>query len=366
MTNHQTRIQKKSPMRNIQVLILRIRDWVFFRYSGLGIEYSFLMFCFVFLMCVSFISSVSAQALPAPVSLVASPSVPSPGEKVTVTAVTPSFDRHTARFDWVVDGRARPDLSGSGKNTLELTAGNVGSSQRIAVSVSRKSAAAGLGGGEAALTIRVADLTLTYIAETFVPKWYRGKALPVSDSVVGVVAIPEFVVDGKRIPAERLIYRWGLDDEHHALSGIGEQVFRIRTSDLPGTSHEVKVRVEDEAGKIKKEGTFYVVPHKPRLAIYNSTPLGGVEFRTSQIFTSGRGLFDFIAEPFFFPVASRKELQWQWDVGGQPTAGNADTQYIITVDTAQYSAGALSVTASARKPDSFLSAASAALTLFLQ
>lgn len=308
----------------------------------------------------------NAQALPAPVSLVASPSTPSPGEQVTVAAVTPSFDRLTAHFAWVVDGRARPDLSGTGKNTLTLTAGNVGSSQRIAVSVSRRSAAVGVSGGEAVLVIRPADLTLTFVAETFVPKWYKGKALPASDGVVGVIAIPEFVVDGRRIPADRLIYRWGLDDEKNALSGIGEQVFRVRASDLPGTSHEIKVRVEDEEGKVKKEDTFYIVPQKPRVAIYASTPLGGVEPRASPAFAGGRGLFDFVAEPFFFPVVSRKELQWQWDVGGITTAGNADTPHIITVDTAQYSAGALSVTAAARKPDSFLSAASALLTLFLQ
>lgn len=309
---------------------------------------------------------VEAQALPAPVSLVASPATPSPGEKITVTAITPSFDRHTAYFDWTVDGRARPDLSGAGKNSFELTAGNIGSSQRIAVSVSRKSAAAGVAGGDAGLTIRVADLTLTFVAETITPKWYKGKALPVSDAVVGVVAIPEFIVDGRRIAAERLIYRWGLDDEKNALSGIGEQVFRIHTSDLPGTSHEVKVRVEDEDGKIKKEDVFYIVPHKPHLAIYNATPLGGTEFRATQQFTGGRGLFDFIAEPFFFPVTSRGELQWQWQVGGAPTASITDTPAMITVDTAGYSSGVLSISASARLANSFLSSASAILTLFLQ
>lgn len=308
----------------------------------------------------------SGQALPAPVSLVASSASPTPGEQVTITAVTPSFDRLTAYFGWTVDGRARPDLSGTGKHAITLTAGTVGSSQRIAVSVSRRTAAVGVAGGDAVLTIRPADLTLTFVAETFVPKWYKGKALPVSDSVVGVIAIPDIVVDGRRVPPDRLIYRWGLDDETNALSGVGEQVFRVRASDLPGTSHEVKVRVEDEEGKVKKEGTFYIVPHQPRIVIYASTPLGGTEPRASQAFAGSRGLFDFIAEPFFFPIASRKDLQWQWEVAGEPAGLTPDTPYMITVDASQYSAGALSVTASARKPGSFLSGASALLTLFLQ
>ncbi|OHA13062.1 MAG: hypothetical protein A3J10_04140 [Candidatus Sungbacteria bacterium RIFCSPLOWO2_02_FULL_54_10] len=310
--------------------------------------------------------TAGAQALPAPVSLIASPPAPSPGEKITVTAATPSFDRHTAYFSWTIDGRHRPDLSGAGKGTIELTAGNIGSSQRVAVSVSRKSAAAGLAGGEAALTIRVVDLTLTYVAETLVPVWYRGKALPVPDAVVGVVAIPEFVIDGRRIPPERLIYRWGLDDEQNALSGIGEQVFRVRTSDLPGTSHEVKVRVEDEDGKVRREGIFYIVPYAPVLTIYSSSPLGGVEFRTAQRFTGGRGLFDFLAEPFFFPVAARRDLVWQWQIDGQPFAGNTGAPHLITIDTGGYPQGPLSVTASAHIPNSFLSRASAILAFFLQ
>ncbi len=286
---------------------------------------------------------------------------------MTVTAATPSFDRLTAQFRWTVDGKARPDLSGAGKNSFQLTAGNVGSSQRVSVSVSRASAAAGVAGGDASLTIRVADLTLTYIAETFVPKWYRGKALPVSDSVVGVVALPEVVVDGRRVPPERLIYRWGLDDEKNALSGIGEQVFRIRTSDLPGTSHEIKVRVEDPEGKIRKEGIFYVVPSKPRLAIYGATPLGGVEFRAANGLTAAaQGLFDFAAEPFFFPVSSRRDLTWQWSIGGATAGGNPETPALITVNASDYTPGALSVAASAQAPGTFLSTASALLTFFLR
>ena len=310
--------------------------------------------------------SAEAQALPAPVSIVASPPAPSPGEAVAVTAATPSFDRHTAYFTWVVDGRQRPDLSGTGKNSIELTAGNVGSSQRVAVSVSRKNGGTGVAGGEAVLTIRVADLTLTYTAETWTPVWYRGKALPVPDATIGIIAIPDFVVDGRRIPPERLIYRWGLDDEHNALSGIGEQVFRIRASDMPGTSHEVKVRVEDEDGKVRKEGVFYVVPHTPRLVIYNSSPLGGIEFRTAERFSGGRGLFDFVAEPFFFPVAGRNDLAWEWQVDGRPFAANAGTPHIITVDTGGYPEGQLSVTAGVQIPGSFLSRASAILAFFLQ
>lgn len=310
---------------------------------------------------------VSAQLLPAPVSMVVSPPAPSPGDTVTVAAVTPSFDSHTAYFSWTVDGRARADLSGTGKNTITLIAGNVGSTQRAAVSVSRKTAGTGVTGGDASITIRPAGLILTYVAETFVPRWYRGKALPVSGSIVEVIALPDVVVDGTRVPAERLMYRWGLDDERNVLTGIGEQVLRVQTSDMAGTSHEVKVRVEDEAGKVKKEGVFYIVPATPLVAIYNSSPLGGVEFRTSQNFTGTKGLFDFIAEPFFFPVPSRAELAWRWNVGGAAFAGNAGTPHIITVDTGQYPEGPLSIGASAEKSGQlFLSTASALLTFFLR
>lgn len=305
-----------------------------------------------------------AQFIPEPVSLVAVPLSPSPGETVVIEASTPTFDQNSAFFSWTVDGRTRPELSGQGKNRIELTAGQIGSSLRVSVEASAAQGA----GGNASLTLRVSDLALTWFAETYVPKWYKGKALPTQGSVVSIVAVPRFLIGGREVSPQNLIYRWGLDDEDRALSGVGAEVFQIRASDAPKTSHQIRVRIEDTAGQIIKEGEIFIVPKRPRLAIYPATPLGGIEFRSSPTFylTPARGIIDFQAEPFFFPVKSRKELPYQWSVGGVEAKGTPGEEHGVSLNTGDSPVPLLPLSVAVSIPDSVISTVSKTLTLFLQ
>lgn len=273
---------------------------------------------------------VGAQTLPAALSLSSTPSSPSPGKSFTVHANTPSTDPNTAFFNWIVEGKARKDLSGFGKKEINLTAGTVGSLTRVSVSVSQ----GGKPLGSSSLSVRSADLALTWAAETLVPKWYQGKALPSPGSVVNIIAVPQIVI-GSAIAPRDLIYRWGLDDEENVLVGVGEDILSIKTSDFPRSSHRITVAVEDVGRSVKKTGEIFINTVSPRLVIYASTPLGGVEPRLAHSFfnTELRGLIDFIAEPFFFPVKSRKELSFRWSVAGNETAGTPENPQVLTVDT---------------------------------
>ncbi len=305
-----------------------------------------------------------AQFIPEPVSLVASPLSPSPGEAVTVTASTPTFDRNSAFFSWTVNSKQRLEFSGQGKNEIQLTAGEIGSVLQVRVEVDGPQGM----GGTASVALRVTDLALTWSAETYIPKWYQGKALPTPGAVVNIVAIPRFVVGGREIPPQSLVYRWGLDDEERALTGVGAQVFQIRTSDLPKTSHQIKVTIEDSTRQITKEGEMFIIPTNPRLAIYPSTPLGGIEFRSSPLFlpTTARGIIDFQAEPFFFAIKSRKELPYQWSIGGSEGKGNSGEEYKLSLNTGDSPVPVLPVSINVNLVNSVLSAVSKTLTLFLQ
>ena len=278
-----------------------------------------------------------AQILPSAVSITSSPSSPSPGQKFTVTAGTPSTDKNTTTFTWTVDGKRRADLSGMGKNSFELTAGEVGSLTRVSVTATQ----AGKPIGASALNIRVSDLSLVWVAETLVPQWYKGKALPSPGSIVSVAAIPQIMVGGKTISPKNLIYQWGLDDEEKTRVGVGEDIFRIKTSDLPRSLHHVTLTVEDTGRTVKKSGEIFIEPLAPRLVIYHSTPLGGVDPRSAQsfFFIKLRGLVDFVAEPFFFPVKSRNELSFRWSVAGLDATGAPENPHVLTLDTSQRQPG---------------------------
>lgn len=318
----------------------------------------------LFILAASAAFVARAQLLPDPVSLVATPSSPSPRETVLIEASTPTFDRNSAFFSWTVNGNLRPEFSGQGKNQITLTAGEIGSALQVNVEVISPQGV----GGTASLSARVSDLALTWFAETYVPKWYKGKALPTQNSVISIAAIPRFVAGGREIPSQNLIFRWGFDDEDRVLAGAGAEVFQIRTSSVPKTSHHIRVTVEDTAGQITKEGEIFIVPANPRLAIYSSTPLGGIEFRTSPAFylTASRGIIDFQAEPLFFPVKSRKELPYQWSVGGAEGRGAVGEEYNLSLNTGDSPVPIIPLSVTVSIPNSVISAISKTLTLFLQ
>lgn len=307
---------------------------------------------------------VLAQFTPAPLALSSTPQSPSPGETVTIEANTPTLDKDRLFFEWTVDGKNRSDLSGLGKNLIKLAAGTVGSSLRIVVSISGADREI----KPASLVINVSDLSLVWFAETYVPRWYKGKALPTQSSIVRVVAVPKIIIGGAALRPESLIYSWSLDDEENALSGIGEQVFRFKMSDFPKTTQQIEIMVEDSERIIRKKGRILLTATAPEVKIYASSPLGGVEFRSGPFFTftTLRGLLDFVVEPFFFAVSSRKNLSYRWQIASEEVQGTPDNPYLLTVDTTGQVAGTIPISVTVDDANDIIPSALNTLSLILQ
>lgn len=306
-------------------------------------KFCILIFTFLFLS-----PAASAQFLPNAVSLSANPSSPSPGETVTIEAATPTFDRNTAFFSWTINGKARPDLSGIGKNIISLGAGKLGASLNITVNVSRENGP----GGQAFLAIPIADIALTWFSETYVPKWYRGKALPIENSIISVIAIPSFIVGESRIPAKNLIYQWSLDDEINALSGVGQDVFRIKTSSFPKQTYHINLIIEDRNKRVRKEKDLFLTTYAPQTVVYPYSPLGGIESRQGigYIFSKKQGLVDFIAETFNLPITSPKDLQYNWKVKNAAVIGSPENPQLLTLDTLNETESKIPLAVTTRDP----------------
>lgn len=318
----------------------------------------------LFLVAVMTGNFVSAQVVPDPISLSANPASPAPRSQVKIRASTPTFDKNTAIFEWTIDGKSRSDLSGLGKDVITLPTGDVGSSIRASVSVIRQD---GGEGGELSLTVYVSDLSLTWLSETYVPKWYKGKALPAQNAVVNVIAIPQISVGGSSIAPENLSYTWSLDDEEDAVSGIGKQTFRIRVSDLPGTTHDVRVVIQDQQKRIKKEGRIFITPSNARAAIYQSSPLGGIEPRTSPSFIyAPLKELDLVVEPFFFPITSKRNLTYKWSVAGNETSGSVQAPFLLTLYPGSKALSSIPVSVNVSTENNLFLPISKLVTLFFQ
>lgn len=308
--------------------------------------------------------TLHAQFLPEEISLFATPSSPSPGETFEVQASTPTFDKNTFFFQWSVDGVSRPDLSGMGKSTIQLTAGSVGSATRVNVTASHPRE----GSRSASLSIRVSDLSLSWSAETYVPRWYKGKALPIQNSVVRVVAVPQVIIGGAAIDPDNLIYLWSLDDEDRVLSGAGERVLRVRLSNFPRATHRVSLVVEDRLKRIRKEKSLLIeAEREPRLAIYEVRPLGGVEPRSVVSFAPlGTETVNLLAEPFFFGIKAKRELFFSWRVDGNEISGSPENPFLLTLNLSGRNGGLVTTSANAKSQNEFLPSASKTLNLFIQ
>lgn len=272
--------------------------------------------------------SVHAQ-FASPISLSSSPVSPAPRSVFTVTASTPTFDRNTAEFEWTVDGKVKPEFSGVGADEIQLTAGAIGSPTRISVAVSSPAGQ----GGSATLTVIPSELTLLWSADTSVPKWYRGKALPVPGAGITVSAIPRIIIGGSEVNPDTLIYRWRLDSGRILLTGAGKRVFRFTASEIPDTTHQIDVSVENIDGTVRKESRLLIEnDNSPKVVLYPASPLGGPEFRAAGHFTANPSLVDIVAEPFFFPSSSVSSLIYSWSADGTQTGASSQNPRLLTVN----------------------------------
>lgn len=303
-----------------------------------------------------------AQVIPQPISLSASPPSPEPRSSFTVSASTPTFEKETAFFEWTADGKALREFSGLGAHQITLTAGAVGSPTKISVAVSRRDG----DGGSASLTVIPSELSLPWIADTSVPLWYTGKALATPGADVSVVAVPQIIIGGAAIPPQDLIYRWSIDNTRAALAGAGKQEFRFRASDLAQSTHQIDVVVEDLDARIRKEGRALITTDAtPRLTLYPSLALGGAEQRRAGSSAARPGLFDIIAEAFFFPLSSLSSLAYAWTIDGVQTPTPRDDPRLITIDATGQAGETLTAGLVVRAPNLFQASYSGFFNLFV-
>ncbi|MBU6415066.1 hypothetical protein KGQ34_02405, partial [Patescibacteria group bacterium] len=236
---------------------------------------------------------------------------PVPNENITVTLRSYSFDQSITRIRWSVNG-ATVQGPAIGLTSYSFTAGKIGSRYSIR-------ATALLDDGTAAaqtIVLNVSDIQFYWWANTYTPKWYQGKALPVVGSPVYVYAIPE----AANVNPKTAIYKWSMNDSVlPASSGQGKSVFQF-TPQFSGVSERITVSIKNTAGESIGEKTISITPTVPQVNVYALKPLEGIAFnQTGNAFGSKPEEFaDFIAEPFYFGVKTISDLMVTWSFNNQP------------------------------------------------
>lgn len=292
----------------------------------------------------------NSNPLGQPLTLVATPSSPSPGESVTVVAQTPSLDKERTDFVWTIDSVRRPDISGLGKNTFTFIAKEVGSATRVSMRIEP----AGDLPMTSSLVVYSTDIAITWTANTYVPKWYKGKALPIPNSAMHIAAIPTFIIEGKTLLPDRLIYTWNKDG-NRILKGIGKRTLQFQMPEQSWDTPTILLVIEDDLRRIKKEVRVTLVGQTPKAVIYQTLPLGGVEFRrgTSAFPSVAPSIVDLQVEPFFFNQTSKYDLSYKWSIQHIMASSSPQNPFILTLDMREQQPSDIPISVFIKDPDMF-------------
>lgn len=255
-------------------------------------------------------------------SLRASETNPDPGEPVDVEVVTFSFDKQNASYQWSINGVFQRDASGQGKYRISVPGGKEGEEKTVSVTVTTPA-------GDVrpdSITIGAASTAFYWWADTSIPYWYKGKALPSLNSQVTVMALP-----GGRSPAN-LNFQWQMNSSPVSQSsGFGRHTFSF-TLGFP-VEERIDLAIKDMAGIFSKTASIGIKPFSPSVGVYELRPLRGIVYeRALNEFSQRSGeKYDFAAAPFFFPQDRARALKYSWMLNGQEITGEFTEPWLFTL-----------------------------------
>lgn len=141
-----------------------------------------------------------------PINIEVLPENPNPNEPVKITVNSFSTDINSASITWIVNGKI--SKTGIGEKVFILTVGDTGTNTKLDIVVKTKE-------GETVnntLNFSPVAVDLVWQSESFVPPFYRGKAMYSHQNNVTMIAIPHIVSGGKEINPKNLVYSWSKDD----------------------------------------------------------------------------------------------------------------------------------------------------------
>lgn len=300
--------------------------------------------------------STNAQ-LPLDVSLIITPTSPAPGEIMTARAVLINGDPQQAIFQWFVNGTAATTVSGKGRDSYSFS---FGKDARLTIDVAVTAHDGKRASATRAIT-REAPV-IVWWADTFIPYWYKGKAIPSPESTVTVFAVPGA---GFGEPSSALRYSWTVGGESRPeVSGVGKNSFTLTVSRAVNIAHQITVKISNSNQTISQESTAIIPTRQAETLVYRLSPAGWID--TSQPLSAFEGnagdVHDFIAYPFFFKLTAIPNLIYQWQINEQTIEGAFDRPNVLTLRTRQGEKSANNIRISIKEPEQNLRNAETAFT----
>lgn len=244
-----------------------------------------------------------------------SPENPAPKESTNITLNSYAYNLDSVLISWSVNGK---DVSsGVGKKSFSLNAPDVGSETNVVATISFPD-----GTQNTRILIRPAVMSLLWQAnDSYVPPFYKGKAMPSIGSQIKVVAIPEVKNGSATINPKNMTYSWKKDYTNNTEgSGYGKNSFTFLNDYLDETNTiSVVASTTDQSFSSEKNITINTTPIKI-LFYKNDDSLGTIWEHTIKNGYKITGSAVIKAAPYFISPKDIRIplLNWNWSINDNP------------------------------------------------
>ena len=276
----------------------------------------------------------------ADLTLSISPLYPSPDTVMHVEARSASVDLDALDILWYKDGEKIG--GGAGVKEIDVAVGALGSEAVI-------EARARDGDLEVAGSlVRVVptEIDLLFESDSYVPPFYKGRAMPSAGTLLHLEAIPRFKrTDGSLVAPDGIIFTWKRGGSViQSASGRGKASASLESPGLFGTDL-ISVEARTPDGKFSGSASTRVASTEPRLLLYKDHPLFGVMYHQALVAQNfiPETEMSFAAVPYFAEArgANDGRLVYAWRVNGNDIANDSERPSQITINAERSSGNAL-------------------------
>ncbi len=237
------------------------------------------------------------------------PENPAPNQDLTISLSSFAENLDSAKISWFINGKNV--ASGIGKKSILANAPSTGSETTIVATIN-------IAGNESKVTkvLRPAETILLWQAEdSYVPPFYKGKALPAPDTFVKIVAMPEIKVGGVLVDSKNMVYTWQKDYENvQDASGYGKNFMSFK-NDYLENSNIIGVTASTIDQKHSSTSTINIEMFTPKLSFYKKdTVLGTIWENAISESHQIKDSETILAAPYFISPKDirRPDLLFNW------------------------------------------------------
>lgn len=299
------------------VIINPMRNKDFSKNNSFKIIIMSIFVCIAVFGFLSVSNKASAQVQNTDITLSVSPSYPTPGQNTTATLSSYVTDLNKANISWSINNEEVG--TGVGQKTLTFNAPEIGSTLVINARIET------ISGQTLAKNITIegngVDM-LWQAVDSYVPPFYKGKALGSKEGSFKIVAIPNVITKGERISSNNLAYTWRKDGNGQpGASGWGKSFFVYKNSYIDPTN-SIEVKVADVFGNTNTQGKIRIAPTQPKIVLYKKGATSNTTLSNNiqNGFTLSKDGETIVAIPYFFSTKNINfgELRFNWSINGAP------------------------------------------------